>query len=208
MDYRFQIEEKTVVYKGFFQMEKYCLRHELFAGGLSPTISRECLERGHAVAVLPYDPQRDRVILIEQFRIGALEQKDGPWLLEIVAGIIGPGESKLEVARREAMEEAGCELLDILPVCEYLVSPGGTTESITLYCGRVDSTGVGGVHGLAEEHEDIRVLVLPSDDALALLDSGRVLSATTLIALQWLARRREALRERWGRAYRDSAQSG
>ncbi|MFO1431167.1 MAG: NUDIX domain-containing protein [Candidatus Competibacteraceae bacterium] len=208
MDYRFEIETKTVVYKGFFQMEKYRLRHELFAGGMSPLISRECLERGQAVAVLPYDPQRDRVVLIEQFRVGALAQQDGPWLLEIVAGIIGPGESKLEVARREAMEEAGCELLDILPVCEYLVSPGGTTEGITLYCGRVDSTGIGGVHGLAEEHEDIRVLVVSSEEALALLHSGRVLSATTLIALQWLALQREALRERWGQTAKNDAQSG
>ncbi len=208
MDYRFEIEAKTVVYSGFFRLEKYRLRHELFAGGWSPAISRECLERGHAVAVLPYDPERDRVVLIEQFRVGALEQGDGPWLLEIVAGIIGPGESKLDVARREAMEEAGCELLDILPVCEYLVSPGGTTESITLYCGRVDAGGIGGVYGLAEEHEDIRVLVLPSDEALALLHSGQVLSATTLIALQWLALWREQLRARWGPTTGTGAQPG
>jgi len=208
MDYRFDIEAKTVVYSGFFRLEKYRLRHELFAGGWSPAINRECLERGHAVAVLPYDPQRDQVVMIKQFRVGALEQRDGPWLLEIVAGIIGPGESKLEVARREAMEEAGCDLLDILPVCEYLVSPGGSTESIMLYCGRVDTAGIGGVHGLAEEHEDIRVLVLPSDAALGLLHSGRVLSATTLIALQWLALRREQLRVRWGQAAGTGAQPG
>ena len=208
MDYRFDIEAKTVVYSGFFRLEKYRLRHELFAGGWSPAINRECLERGHAVAVLPYDPQRDQVVMIEQFRVGALEQRDGPWLLEIVAGIIGPGESKLDVARREAMEEAGCELLDILPVCEYLVSPGGSTESIMLYCGRVDTAGIGGVHGLAEEHEDIRVLVLPSAEALGLLHSGRVLSATTLIALQWLALRREELRARWGQTAGTGAQPG
>jgi len=208
MDYRFDLVAKTIVYSGFFRLETYRLRHELFAGGWSPAISRECLERGHAVAVLPYDPQRDQVVLIEQFRIGALEQGDGPWLLEIVAGIIGPGESKLDVARREAMEEAGCELLDILPVCEYLVSPGGSTESITLYCGRVDAGGIGGVYGLAEEHEDIRVQVLPTDEALALLHSGRVLSATTLIALQWLALQREELRVRWGRIAGTGAQPG
>ena len=200
MDYRFDMVDKAIVYDGFFRLEKYRLRHELFAGGWSPEIGRECLERGHAVAVLPYDPQRDQVVMIEQFRIGALEQGNGPWLMEIVAGIIGPGESKLDVARREAMEEAGCELLDILPVCEYLVSPGGTSESITLYCGRVDAGGIGGVYGLAEEHEDIRVQVLSGDEALALLQSGRVLSATALIALQWLALHRAELRSRWGQA--------
>lgn len=135
--------------------------------------------------------------MLEQFRIGALQAPGGPWLLEIVAGIIGPGESKLEVARREAREEAGCELLDIVPVCEYLVSPGGTSESIALYCARVDAAGIAGVYGLAEEHEDIRVHVLSSRDALALLDDGRILSATAVIALQWFALNRERLLQQW-----------
>jgi ADP-ribose pyrophosphatase len=200
MDYHFEVLDKSIVYSGFFRMEKYRLRHQLFAGGWSPAISRECLERGHAVAVLPYDPDRDQVVMLEQFRIGALEVPDGPWLLEIVAGIIGPGEDKLDVARREAREEAGCELLNIVPIGEYLVSPGGTSESITLYCGRVDTTGIGGVHGLAEEHEDIRVQVLPTQEAMRLLHGGRILSATPLIALQWLALNRESLRTRWGQA--------
>ncbi len=200
MDYQFEVLDKSIAYSGFFRMEKYRLRHQLFAGGWSPEISRECLERGHAVAVLPYDPDRDQVVMLEQFRIGALEAPDGPWLLEIVAGIIGPGESKLDVARREAMEEAGCELLDIVPIGEYLVSPGGTSENITLYCGRVDAAGIGGVHGLAEEHEDIRVQVLPTHAAMSLLHGGRILSATPLIALQWLALNREPLRARWGQA--------
>lgn len=198
MDYQFEVLDKSIAYSGFFRMEKYRLRHQLFAGGWGPEISRECLERGHAVAVLPYDPDRDQVVMLEQFRIGALEAPDGPWLLEIVAGIIGPGESKLDVARREAMEEAGCELLDIVPIGEYLISPGGTSESITLYCGRVNAAGIGGVHGLAEEHEDIRVQVLPTHEAMNLLHGGHILSATPLIALQWLALNRELLRARWG----------
>lgn len=198
MAYRFEVLNKTIVYKGFFQLEKYRLRHELFAGGWTPAITRECLERGHAVAVLPYDPVRDRLVLLEQFRIGALTAPGGPWLLEIVAGVIGPGESRLEVARREAKEEAGCDLLDIIPVCEYLVSPGGASESIALYCARVDAAGIAGVHGLAEEHEDIRAHVLPSGEALALLQAGRILSATAVIALQWFALNREQLRQRWG----------
>jgi ADP-ribose pyrophosphatase len=139
------------------------------------------------------------VVLIEQFRIGAVESTKNPWLLEIVAGMIGPSESKLEVARREAQEEAGCQLLDIVPICEYLVSPGGSSETISLYCGRVDASQVNGIHGLAEEHEDIRVHVLPLEKALALLRNDGILSATPIIALQWLALNRDALLARWSR---------
>ena len=118
MNYQFTVLEKTIGYDGFFRMEKYQLRHELFRGGWSPDITRECLERGHAVAVLLYDPDQDQVVLLEQFRVGALEFPGGPWLLEIVAGIMDdPAETAEEVARRETAEEAGCELLDLLPIC-------------------------------------------------------------------------------------------
>lgn len=178
-------------------MEKYRLRHQLFSGGWSPEISRECLERGHAVAVLPYDPDRDQVVMVEQFRIGALEAPEGPWLVEIVAGMIGQGETSLDVARREAVEEAGCKLLDIVPICDYFVSPGGTSETVALYCARVDASRVGGVHGLNEEHEDIRVHVFFRSEALELMRTGRINSAAPIIALQWLELNRQDLLHRW-----------
>ena len=197
MDYDFQVFDKSIVYSGFFKMEKYRLRHRLFSGEWSAEIQRECMERGHAVAVLPYDPIHDRVVLLEQFRIGALEHPGGPWLLEIVAGISGPQETKAEVARREAKEEANCELLDLIPILETLVSPGGTSESVALYCGRIDSADLGGVHGLDEEHEDIRVHVLPRGEAVAFLQSGRIKSAPAIIALQWLELNLQALLNRW-----------
>jgi len=197
MNYRYEIIDKTICYNGFMRMEKYRLRHQLFSGGCSPKIERECLERGHAVAVLPYDPQGDQVILIEQFRIGALASSQSPWLLEIVAGIIGAGESKEQVAQRETLEEAGCQLLDLVPICEYLLSPGGCSETIALFCGRVDASQAGGVHGLAEEHEDIRVHVLPFKEVLGLLYNGNINSATAIIALQWLALNRKALLAKW-----------
>ncbi len=199
MNYRFEIIHKAIPYRGFFQMEVYRLRHELFAGGWSPVIERECLERGHAVALLPYDPDRDQVVLVEQFRIGALEPFQGPWLLEIVAGIIGPGEVTAEVARREAQEEAGCTVQDLAPICQYYVSPGGTSETITLYCGRVDASQAGGLHGLDAEHEDIRVHVVSREEALAMLQAGRINSAAPIIALQWLALNYQELQARWGR---------
>ncbi len=200
MNHRFEIIDQSVGYSGFFRLEKYRLRHELFAGGWSADISRECLERGHAVAVLLYDPDADRVVLLEQFRVGALAFPGGPWLLEIVAGIMDdPAETVEEVARRETTEEAGCELLDLLPVCCYLVSPGGTSESITLFCGRVDTTTIQDqVRGIASEHEDIRLHIVSRTEALALLHTGRINSAAPIIALQWLELNRAMLLERWG----------
>ncbi len=202
MNYQFEILDQSSGYRGFFRLEKYRLRHELFAGGWSPEMIRECLERGHAVAVLLYDPERDRLVLLEQFRVGALEFPGGPWLLEIVAGIIDhPGETTEDVARRETVEEAGCELLDLVPIRQYLVSPGGTSESITLFCGRVDTaTIVSGVRGVATEHEDILVHVVSRTEALELLHSGRINSAAPIIALQWLELNRSKLLERWGLA--------
>ena len=200
MNYQFEILDQSSGYRGFFRLEKYRLRHELFAGGWSAEMVRECLERGHAVAVLLYDPERDQLVLLEQFRVGALEFSGGPWLLEIVAGIIDhPGETTEEVARRETVEEAGCEVLDLTPICQYLVSPGGASESITLFCGRVDaSTVMPGIRGVAAEHEDIRVHVVSRTAALELLDSGRINSAAPIIALQWLELNRLKLLERWG----------
>ncbi|MFA7619774.1 MAG: NUDIX domain-containing protein [Thiohalomonadaceae bacterium] len=192
-----EILEKTVCYEGFFKLEKYRLRHRRFAGDMSPVLTRELFERGHAVAVMLYDPVRDRIVLLEQFRIGALQFAGGPWLLEIVAGIVEPGERAEEVALRECREETGVEPTVLEPICTYLVSPGGTSESISLFCGRVDSTGVGGLHGLADESEDIRVCTVSFDEAWDLFRQGRINSAAPVIALQWLAMNRTALRERW-----------
>jgi ADP-ribose pyrophosphatase len=130
-----------------------------------------------------------------------LEFPGGPWLLEIVAGIMDdPAETTEDVARRETVEEAGCALLDLIPICRYLVSPGGTSESITLFCGRVDTSGISGLSGLADEHEDIRLHVVSRSAALDLLRSGRINSAAPIIALQWLELNRPGLLERWALA--------
>lgn len=191
------IVEHHSAYQGFFRLETYRLRHRLYDGGMSRVMTRELFERGHAAAVLLYDPLRDAVVLLEQFRIGALAAPGGAWLLEIVAGIIEEGEAPAAVARREALEEAGCRVGALERICEYLVSPGGTSERIHLYCGRVDTTGVGGIHGLADENEDIRVEVVPFDQAWAWVGAGRINSASPIIALQWLAMHRPRLRREW-----------
>ncbi len=196
-DQQVEILDKQVVYQGFFQLERYQLRHGLYAGGMSGVMTRELLERGHAAAVLPYDPVRDEIILIEQFRIGALEMPGGAWLQEIVAGIIDPGETAEQVVMREAKEEAGCVIEALEPIFHYLVSPGGTSEQISLYCGKVSTTAAGGLFGLDAEHEDIRATVVSYTEAMHQLAGGRILSATPIIALQWLATNRDRLRRQW-----------
>lgn len=197
-DPKFEILDKTLCYDGFFRMERYRLRHQLFRGGWSRTLVRELFERGHAAAVLPYDPVLDRIILVEQFRIGALEVPGGPWLLEIVAGIIEPGETPEAVVRREALEEANCTIQELIHICDYCVSPGGTSERITLFCGKVDASQAGGIYGASEEDEDIRVLVVSYQEAVAFLQTGKINNAAPIIALQWLQLNRERVRAQWG----------
>ena len=196
-DERIDIVERTTPFHGYFRVDRYRLRHRKFEGGWTEVIQREVFERGHAVAVLPYDPARDAVVLIEQFRAGALAAGREPWLVEVVAGIIDPGETAEQVARREAVEEAGCELGELEPIGEFLLSPGACSETLAMYCGRADSEGLGGVHGLDQEGEDIRVLVLPFAEAMALLEQRRIDNLNAVAALQWLALNRERLRARW-----------
>lgn len=189
-----EIVETTPLYRGFFHLTRFNLRHTLFQGGWSEVIERELFHRGRAVAVIPYDPVRDQVVLIEQFRIGALGVNAQPWLLEVVAGAIEDGESPEAVAHREALEEAGCALRDLIRIGEFFPTPGGCSEKITLFCGLVDASEVGGVHGLAEEQEDILASVVDFATAMAWVEQGRIDSAVPIIGLQWLALNRERLR--------------
>lgn len=197
MKYQYEILETVPMSTGFLKLNRYRIRHSLFAGGMSGEIERERVEGLQAASVLLYDPVRDEVVLIEQFRIGALEEAKGPWLLEIIGGHIGEGETPEDVARRESLEEAGCEVLELLPICEFLVSPGTTSERIHLFCGRVDAANAVGIHGVDDEGEDIRVEVMPTDAALQELYGGRINSTTAIMALQWLALHREQVREGW-----------
>ncbi len=192
-----EIIARRTVYSGYCRIDELKLRHRLFAGGWGKALTREVIERGRAVAVLPYDPVRDAVVLIEQFRPGALAAGVAPWMIEIVAGIVDVGETAEEVARREAMEEAGLALGELVPACEGLASPGVLTERVAIYCGRADSAGAGGIHGLDHEGEDIRAFSLGFDEAMALLGRGEIANMISIVALQWLALNREMLRARW-----------
>ena len=183
-----EIVEQRAVYQGFSRLEIVRLRHRLFAGGMSVIVQRELLMKPEAVGVLIYDPKRDEVLMIEQFRVGALSESN-PWQLEIVAGLVDSvdeDETLEAVVCREALEEAGVELRQVQKLMSYFMSPGGSNEKFTLFVAEADLSNAGGLHGLPEEGEDIRVAVLKSDEAFQALMDGRVSNAPALIALQWL----------------------
>ena len=188
---QYKVNERSVGYSGFFRVDKLILSHELFAGGWSPPYQRELFVRGPAVGVLLYDPANDLVGLIEQFRVGAIGHKTGPWCLEIVAGIVEEGEHSEAVAHRELEEEAGVFPERLEFICEYLTSPGGSDETLSLYCAETDLSKSGGLFGLDEEHEDIRFVTMSAEKVLSNLYSGVINNATTIIALQWLALNRK-----------------
>ncbi len=188
-----ELLSREVVYQGFFSMEKLHLRHRLFAGGWSETFSRELFVRGRAIGVLLYDPARQLVGMVEQFRVGALGLPEGPWQLEVVAGIVEEGETSEDVATRELIEEAGVYNVCLMPICEYLVSPGGTNERLELFCGLVDLHNKGGNFGLASENEDILLHVMSEQQALDALEHGQCNNAASIICLQWLQLNRAQL---------------
>jgi len=192
-----KIEKRETVFQGFFRMDKLWLAHPRFDGRSMPQFTRELFIRGDATCVLPYDPERDEVVLLEQFRLGALGREQSPWLLELVAGMNEDGETSEEVAQREAEEEAGLSFSKLEKICDYLVSPGGTTEMVYLYCGKVSTESAGGLFGLDEECEDIRAHVVSADDAIAMITDGRINNAAAIIALQWLELNRTRLRAGW-----------
>ncbi|WP_300175449.1 ADP-ribose diphosphatase [uncultured Aliivibrio sp.] len=187
---------KESLYNGFFKMTKVAFRHQLFSGGWSDIIERELFERGHAVALLPYDPLSDRVVLIEQIRVGALESQS-PWQYEIVAGMIDKGESAEQVAIREAEEEAGIFVSCLEKISHFYPSSGGCTEKLDVFVGCVDASKAEGIHGLEDENEDIRVHVVTREEAYALVTRGIIENAASIIALQWLELNVSRLRSQW-----------
>jgi ADP-ribose pyrophosphatase len=197
MKQRIEVLDSEVGFDGFLQLKRYRLRHSLYSGGMSRELVRERVERLRAVAVLLYDPDLDRVVLVEQFRIGALEQGVGAWLIEIVGGMWDRDIDPEEVAHKEAVEEAGCEILQLMPIGDVWVSPGTSCERVKLYCGRVNAGHVGGFHGLDHEGEDIRVVSFALQEALQALEQGRISAATAVLALQWLAMNRGRVHKRW-----------
>ncbi|HEY3986815.1 ADP-ribose diphosphatase [Cedecea sp.] len=192
-----EIIARETLYRGFFSLDLYRFRHRLFNGEMSGEVRREIFERGHAAVLLPYDPVRDEVVLVEQIRIAAWDTSETPWLLEMVAGMIEEGESVEDVARREAVEEAGLVVGRTKPVLSYLASPGGTSERLSILVGEVDAAQAKGIHGLEEENEDIRVHVVSREHAYQCVEEGSIDNAASVIALQWLQLHYEQLRKEW-----------
>ncbi|KOO02420.1 ADP-ribose diphosphatase [Vibrio nereis] len=191
-----EIVSKETLFKGFFRMVKYRFKHRLFEGGWSQPIDREMFDRGHAAALLPYDPVTDQVVIVEQIRVGALEHAH-PWQLEIVAGIIDEGESAEDVVRREAVEEAGINVADLEKVTSYYPSSGGCSEKLDVFVGKVDASTAHGVHGLDYEGEDIRVHVVSREQAYQWVVDGTFENGASIIALQWLELNHQRLRSEW-----------
>ncbi len=183
-------------YDGHFKVDQLVLQHELFAGGFSGELVREQVSRRNAVAVLPYDPIRDEVVLVEQFRVGAMNDEN-PWLIEIVAGLVEEGEENVEVAHREAKEEANCILEELHHVVSFFPTPGGFSELSHVYIAKTDTSNLGGEHGLDEEGEDIRVHVLSSKDAIDMLVQGKIRSAIPMIALYNFIQIKNELQKKW-----------
>lgn len=185
------------LYDGFFKMVQYKLKHRLFAGGWSSEVTREMFERGHAVAVLPYDPVTQEFVLIEQFRLGAMATSQSPWLIEVIAGMIDTGYSPEEVCHKEAREEAGIELQHLTKACSYLSSPWGTTERLHIYIAQTDATQAEGLHGVEHESEDILVHRIAQKQAKEWLENGRIDNAAAIIALQYFFLNKQQILESW-----------
>lgn len=193
-----EVIRQEPAFRGHLKVDKLYLRHGKFDGGMTEQFDREVLWRRDAVCVLPYDPNRDEVVLIEQFRTSALFNGDRAWMIEAVAGLVEDGESIEEVGRRELQEESGLEAIgEMLPITMVYASPGFCCERFHLFCARVDATRAGGIHGLDEEHEDIRVFALPFAEAFAQWEAGKIPNSPATIGLLWLALQREKLRKDW-----------
>ena len=192
-----EILERRECHQRFLRVELLTIKHRLYEGGWMGPLERELLVKQPAVGVLLYDPDRDEIVLVRQFRVGVLGEDTSPWLLELVAGMVDENESYPEVAIRECQEEANLIPTSLERICEYYTSPGTTNEKIALFCGRVDASKAGGVFGLAEEHEDIEVVTLTYDELVTALEEGQIDNAMSIVAIQWLMLNRTKLRERW-----------
>ncbi len=195
---KYDILLREILFQGYFRVDRFHVQHERFDGTLSPVYTREVFQRSANVSgVLLFDPQHDKVVLTEQFRVAPAAAGMNPWLIEIVSGMVDSNETPEQAARREALEEAGCEVRDLLPIAGYFSSPGGTSEFIHLFAGRINAPEEGGIFGLRSENEDIRVHVLDAAHAISLLYANEICDAQTMLALQWFATHHTDLRSRW-----------
>ena len=184
---------QSTKYDGYVRVENVELRHRLLSGDMGGPVKRDLVRVGRAVGVVPYDPVRDEVVFVRQFRIGVWGAGQPPWLVESVAGVIDDGEDAETAARRETEEETGCILSDLHFVCEYFTSPGLISEHVRLYCGITDTSNTGGRYGLADEGEDIDAFAKPWCEAWKDVEDGRIQDAKLLLILNWLSQKKDSL---------------
>ncbi|MFS4437635.1 NUDIX domain-containing protein [Paracoccaceae bacterium GXU_MW_L88] len=191
--------EVSTPYRHYFKVEDHKLRHQRYDGSWTGELDRAVFVAGDAVTVLPYDPVRDEVLMVEQFRLGPYARGDrNCWTIEAIAGRIDKMEAPAETARREAVEEAGLKLDDLIKIGEYYASPGGFTEYLTSYLALTDLSDAGGVHGLDHEEEDIRSILKPAEEAIAMIGTAEIRNAPLIVSLLFLARERSRLRAEAG----------
>ena len=197
MNGKVEVLDKEWLSQGFLKLAKYTVSHDSYRGGKIGPMTRELVVRPPAVGVLPYDPVNDKILLIEQFRLSAHLAGMPAWQREVIAGISDREETPEALARREAIEEANCNVTDLVEMVRFLTNPGVTSEVLILYCGRMDSDQVTGVHGLASEHEDIRSTLFDASEIPALLAHGHTGNGPLIVALGWMLNNRERLRKLW-----------
>lgn len=187
------LQSRELLGQGWGKLERFTFRHKRFDGTWSEPIQRDLYTIAEVAMVLPYDPDLDAVVLIEQFRTCGLYWGEATWLFEAVAGIVDPGETPPQVATREAREEAACTIAAPVHIGTVFSSPGGYGERTYMYAARADLSKAGGIHGLAHEHEDIRAVAVPLDEAYAAAMDGRIRDAKTILMIQWLTANKSKL---------------
>lgn len=189
MPQRVVIHDRKRVFDGFFKIDEATVSFERFDGEMSPEVKRLCFERGDSVAALLFNTDSRRLVLVKQFKYPTYDKGPG-WIIETVAGMVEGDESPEEALRREIAEEAGFRATELVPIANFYVSPGGSSERILLFYAEVteaDRLGRGG--GVPAENEDIRLEEISLDDALAQVADGRLCDAKTILAVLWLQRR-------------------
>jgi ADP-ribose pyrophosphatase len=185
MKLKYKIINKKNLYSGFFSLNKYEFIHEKHNGEWTSAVEREVFSGAHVSTLLPYDPIKKEIILIQQFRAGVLSRYDESYLLEIVAGIVDECENPEQTAIRECFEETGCEVKKIFPIQSYFPAPGSSESYYHLYLGEIQAFDGERIKGLEKENEDILVKSFKIDEVRQMLKKKKITNGLTLIALQW-----------------------
>lgn len=185
MSSKFKIVSKKNLYDGFFKMNEIVLKYKKYDGTWTNSISRELFGGAQVSAVLPYDPLKKEIILIQQFRPGTISKNLDNYLIEIVAGIIDEGETPEDAAKRECFEETGCVIKKLIPIQGYFPAPGSSESFYHLFLGETETFSGTRIMGLENENEDIKVQSFKSSKVREIMQKGKILNGLTLIALQW-----------------------